>query len=249
MGKLFSTASKSQQQARKTLLKLYQQCPIPPEELLVNLHLFMRSSVVAKILYLNELYQKIVELPGIIMEFGVWWGANLAFFESLRAVYEPYNFTRKIVGLDTFTGYTPPQNKDGKSDFVTEGAYSVSTGYERYLEKLLDYHESENSLSQVKKTKLVKGDAGQKIGQYLAAHPETIISLAYFDLQLYEPTKACLQAIKPHLVKGSIIAMDELNSRDFPGETIAFKEVFELGTCRIFKSEFLPDRSYMVFGE
>jgi len=249
MTKLFSSASNSQHENRKRLLALYRSTPIPPDELLVNLHLYMRSSVVAKMLYVDELYRRIVKLPGVVMEFGVWWGANLALFESLRAVYEPYNFTRRIIGFDTFAGYTPPEDRDGKSDYVAEGAYSVSQGYKEYLEQLLDYHESENALSQIKKIKLVEGDAGQTITHYLSDHPETIISLAYFDLQLYAPTKACLEAIRPHLVKGSIIAMDELNSTDFPGETIAFKEVFALESCRLLRSEFLPDRCYMVYGE
>jgi len=249
MARIYSKASKSQHSARKTLLNLFEKCPIPTDQLLVNLHLYMRSSVIAKILYLNELYQKIIELPGVVMEFGVWWGANLTFFECLRAVYEPYNYTRKIIGFDTFKGYTTPQKEDGKSNYVAKGSYSVSTGYEKYLQKLLDYHEAENSLSHIKKTELVKGDAASMISKYLKNNPETIISLAYFDLQLYEPTKSCLQAIRPHLVKGSIIALDELNNRDFPGETIALKEVFGLAKCKIFKSKFLPDRSYMVYGD
>jgi hypothetical protein len=249
MGKLYSTASRSQHKARKTLLKLYEGCPIPADQLLVNLHLYMRSSVVAKTLYLNELYHKIIDLPGVIMEFGVWWGANLTFFESLRAVYEPYNYNRRIIGFDTFKGYSAPKKEDGKSNFVAKGAYSVSMGYEKYLQKLLDYHEAENSLSPIKKTELVKGDASHMINKYLSNHPETVISLAYFDLQLYEPTKNCLQAILPHLVKGSIIAMDELNNKDFPGETIALKETIGLEKCRIFKSKFLPDRSYIVYGD
>jgi hypothetical protein len=117
------------------------------------------------------------------------------------------------------------------------------------LQKLLDYHEVENSLAHIKKTELVKGDAGTMINKYLKNNPETIISLAYFDLQLYEPTKNCLQAIEPHLVKGSIIALDELNNRDFPGETIALKEIFGLSKCKIFKSQFLPDRSFMIYGD
>jgi len=48
------------------------------------------------------------------------------------------------------------------------------------------------------------------------------------------------------LVKGSVIAMDELNAQEFPGETIAFKEVFPLAKYPIYRSKFLPDRSYMV---
>jgi hypothetical protein len=249
MARIYSKGSKSQHDARKTLLNLFEKCPIPTDQLLVNLHLYMRSSVVAKMLYLNELYQKVIELPGVVMEFGVWWGANLTFFECLRAVYEPYNYTRKIIGFDTFQGYSAPNKEDGTSSYVTKGSYSVSSGYEKYLQKLLDYHEAENSLSHIKKTELVKGDAGVMIQKYLKNNPETIISLAYLDLQLYEPTKNCLQAIRSHLVKGSIIALDELNNRDFPGETIALKETFGLAKCKIVKSQFLPDRSFLIYGD
>lgn len=246
MGQLQTRASESQFQARKALLDLFNRCPIPTEQLLVNLHLYMRSSVLAKLLYVNELYQKIINIPGVIMEFGVWWGANLALFESLRAVYEPYNYTRKTIGFDTFTGYPSISPEDGKSELAAKGAYSVTESYEKYLAELLDYHEQENTISHVKKYELVKGDVNVTIDQYLTKHPETIIALAYFDLQLYEPTKKCLQAIKPHIIKGSVIAMDELNSEEFPGETLAFKEVWGLDKHKIMRSQFLPDRSYII---
>ena len=246
MGQLQTRASESQFQARKALLDLFNRCPIPTEQLLVNLHLYMRSSVLAKLLYVNELYQKIINIPGVIMEFGVWWGANLALFESLRAVYEPYNYTRKTIGFDTFTGYPSISPEDGKSELAAKGAYSVTESYEKYLAELLDYHEQENMISHVKKYALVKGDVNVTIDQYLTKHPETIIALAYFDLQLYEPTKKCLQAIKPHIIKGSVIAMDELNSEEFPGETLAFKEVWGLDKHKIMRSQFLPDRSYII---
>jgi len=181
------------------------------------------------------------------MEFGVWWGQNMVLFESLRAIYEPYNYTRRIIGFDTFEGYTPPSEKDGTSAYVAPGAYSVAPGYETFLGRLLDYHQEENAMPHIKKYELVKGDAGAMIGPYLAVHPETVIALAYFDLQLYETTKRCLEAIKPRLTQGSVIAMDEINSLEFPGETLALDEVFGLQNLKITRSLFLPDRSYIVF--
>jgi len=245
--KIQSRASKNQLKARQKLLNLFERCPIPHEELLVNLGLYIRSSVLAKFLYVNELYQKTIHIPGIIMEFGVWWGQNLALFESLRAIYEPYNYTRKIVGFDTFIGYTSISPKDGKSELVAEGGYLVSENYEEYLEELLNYHEQENPMSHIKKYEIVKGDATSTIEKYLKDHPETIIALAYFDLGLYEPTKKCLQAIKPHITRGTVLAMDELNSYEFPGETIALKEVLGgLDKYKIIRSQFLPDRSYII---
>jgi len=244
--KLQSRASEAQLLARKKLLDLWRRCPIPEEELLVNLGLFIRSSVFAKFLYLGELYRKIIRIPGIIMEFGVWYGQNLALFESLRAIYEPYNYTRKIVGFDTFTGYSSISPIDGNSDLVEEGGYAVRENYDEYLSELVDYHERENPMSHIKKYEIVKGDATTTVEKYLRDHPETIIALAYFDLGLYEPTKKCLQAIKPHVIRGSVLALDELNSREFPGETVALKEVWELDKYKIFRSQFLPDRSYIV---
>ncbi len=244
--KLQSRASEKHKTAREKLLELFQNTPLPPEHLLVNLGLYMRSSVVAKFLYVNELFEKIINIPGVVMEFGVWWGQNLALFESLRAAYEPYNYTRKIIGFDTYEGYPSVSEKDGSCDLVALNQYAVSADYLEHLTALLDYHQQENVMSHVKKYELVKGDATVSIGDYLKEHPETIISLAYFDMQLYEPTVKCLEAIKPYLVKGSVVAMDELNSFEFPGETVAFREAFASMNYRLYRSRFLPDRSYAV---
>jgi Macrocin-O-methyltransferase (TylF) len=244
--KLQTRATPVQNDARRTLLDLFARCPMPRHELLVNLGLYMRSSVLAKTLYINELYQKIINIPGAVMEFGVWWGTNLALFESLRAIYEPYNHARRVVGFDTFTGYSSIQPEDGDGDLVAAGQYSTTQDYEEYLAEVLDYHQRENVMGHVKKYEIVKGDVTQTIDDYLNAHPETIIALAYFDMQLYEPTKKCLAAIRPYLTRGSVIAMDELNCSEFPGETIAFKEVLGLDRYRLTRSQFLPDRTYLT---
>jgi hypothetical protein len=233
-------------EARKQLLELFKESPIPDDEMLVNLGLYLRSTQVAKVLYLNELYERIVRLPGIVVEFGVWWGANLALFESFRSVYEPYNWTRKVVGFDTLKGYPSIASKDGTSEYAKVGGYTVTEGYEEYLGRMLDAHEADNVMSHIKKYDLVKGDVLETVDGYFTDNPETVIALAYFDLALYEPTKKCLQAIRPHLMRGSIIAMDELNSPDFPGETIALKEVIGIDKCEIVRSRFLPDRSYLI---
>jgi hypothetical protein len=232
--------------AREELLELFKQSPIPDDEMLVNLGAYLRSPVLAKVLYLNELYQLIESVPGIIVELGVWWGANLSLFEAFRSVYEPYNWTRKVVGFDTFEGYPAVTEKDGTSEYASVGGYTVSEGYESYLERLLSAHEADNVMSHLKKYELVKGDVTETIDRFFETNPQTIVALAYFDLALYEPTKKCLEALRPHLARGSVLAMDELNSADFPGETVALKEVFGLDRYRIVKSRFLPDRSYIV---
>lgn len=239
-------ASEEKQILREKLIDLYKRCPIPENELMVNIGIYMRSSVLAKFLYIDELYQKIIRIPGVIMEFGVWWGQNIVLFESLRSIYEPYNYTRKVIGFDTFQGYPSISEKDGDHDLAQKGGYAVSENYVSYLEELLNYHEAENTMSHIKKYELVKGDASITINKYLEDNPETLISLAYFDMALYEPTKKCLESILPYTIKGSVIALDELNSSEFPGETIALKEVIGLDKYKILRSKYLPDRSFLL---
>ena len=77
-------------------------------------------------------------------------------------------------------------------------------------------------------------------------HPETIIALAYFDFDLYTPTRDCLKAILPHLTKGSVLAFDELNMPEFPGETLAVKEVLGLSRYAIRRDPSNPLASWMV---
>ena len=97
-GTLQSRGSQQQKIARESLVRLFKESPLPVEQQLTNLGLYMRSTILAKVLYLNELYSRILMRPGIIMEFGVWWGQNLALFESFRGVLEPFNCMRKVVG-------------------------------------------------------------------------------------------------------------------------------------------------------
>ncbi len=239
-------SSTNEKSLRERFFKLFRNCPIPNNELLLNLGLFIKRQDLTRILFMNELYNKIINVHGIVVEFGVKWGVNLALFESFRGIYEPFNHSRKVVGFDTFTGFPSVHEKDGKSEIVTVNAHSTTKGYEDYLKQVLDYHEQESPISHIKKYQLIKGDATIEIDKFLKDNPETIIALAYFDFDIYEPTKKCLEAIKEHLTKGSVIGFDELNTHDFPGETLALKEVFGLDRYRIIRSPYSSFQSYIV---
>ncbi|NFE95093.1 crotonobetainyl-CoA--carnitine CoA-transferase [Clostridium botulinum] len=243
---IIGNSTESEYKRRDEFYDLFENSPIPKNEVLQNLGLYMNRQSLSRILFMNDLYKKIVDVHGIAVEFGVRWGQNLALFESFRGIYEPYNYNRKIVGFDTFEGFKSLDKNDGQLDIIREGAYSVTENYEEYLEKILQYQESENPISNIKKYEIVKGDATKTIHTYLNDNPETIIALAYFDFDIYKPTKECLVAIKPYLTKGSVIGFDELNYHKFPGETIAFKEVFGLDKYKIRRSNISPLQAYIV---
>jgi hypothetical protein len=161
-------------------------------------------------------------------------------------MYEPYNYGRKIVGFDTFSGFPTVTARDGTDPAVAEKGYSVTANYERYLDAVLAYHEQQSPISHLKKYEIVKGDAVATLARYLEEHPETIIAMAYFDFDIYEPTKKCLAMIKDRLTKGTVIGFDELNHPAFPGETLALKEEVGLGRYAIRRSPLDPCPSYIV---
>ncbi len=201
----YALRSSKQNEAREKLLELYKNTPIPDADIVDNFGLYTRSVMAAKFLYLNEIYQQILDIPGIVIEFGVCYGSTLALLSSLRNVCEPHSFTRKVVGFDTFEGYRSFSPEDGNSSFVTEYAETGGEGvvgkdYENHLREVLDSQEQDNIASHIKKYELVKGNVIQTVEQYLTDNPETIISLAIFDLALYEPTKKCLETISLRLV-------------------------------------------------
>jgi hypothetical protein len=195
---------------------------------------------------MNELYQMIVEVPGVVVEFGVRWGSNLALFESFRGIYEPYNHNRKIIGFDTFDGFPSIHGKDGTAEIAKVGAYRVTGQYETYLEQILTYHEQESPIPHIKKHELCKGDAAVEVEKYFRTHPETIVAFAYFDFDLYGPTKKALEVLKPHVTRGTVLGFDQLNDRDFPGETVALQEALGLSTYRLRKSRYNSVQSYLV---
>lgn len=239
-------SSNSEQERREDFYSLYQRSPLPPKEQLSNIGLFINRQTLSRILFMQELYSKIIHVNGVIMEFGVRWGQNLALFESFRGMYEPFNYTRRIIGFDTFEGFPSVHEKDGTSDIIKVGSYSVTEGYEKYLSQVLTYHEQESPVSHIQKYELVKGNAIITVPRYLKEHPETIIAFAYFDFDIYEPTKVCLEAIKPYITKGTVIAFDELNHSDYPGETIALREAFGINSYKIIRSTLTPYISYFV---
>lgn len=234
----------SELNAKNELAEKMRSSCIPDSEIIDNLGLYLTRQNLARINFIQSLYDKIIPVHGVIMEFGVRWGQNMALFSALRGMLEPYNYNRKIIGFDTFQGFPSVDKKDG--ELWSAGAYSVSENWQDELESILEFHNSNAPIAQKKKFELVKGDAIKTLPEYLDRHPETIISLAYFDFDIYQPTKSCLESILPHLTKGSVLGFDELNCPEFPGETLALKEVFGLNNLSIRRSPLSPLTSYII---
>ena len=238
--------SGAEKHSRDRMVDMLRRAPIPPEQLLQNIGLFIESKHLSRILCMDFLFRQVIDVHGAVMEFGTRWGQNMGLFAALRGIYDPFNRLRKLVAFDTFSGFPNVAPQDGRHPLINVGALGTTDQYEDFLAEILEIHESLNPLSHIRKFELCKGDAVDEVPRYLVRHPETIIALAYFDFDIYEPTKKVLEIIKPRLVKGSVLAFDELNDNDLPGETLAVMEVLGLNNIRLKRFPYASRVSYCV---
>jgi hypothetical protein len=240
-------SSNSEKDFQRELTTHLKTSPLPDDELLPNLGLYLTSKSLSRILFFYEIYKKIINTHGVCIEFGIRWGQTLSLLSALRGIFEPFNRHRKIIGFDTFAGFKGISEEDGSLSRCEDGSFSVTDGYEQYLDRILTLQEQLNPIPHLKKYELVKGDALHTIPDYMKRHPETIISLAIFDFDIYAPTKAAIEAVKPHLFKGSILVFDELCDDIFPGETLAMMETIGLNNFKIQRFPMTARISYLEF--
>lgn len=221
--------------------------PMPDDEILANLGVYLTSKNLSRLLFFYELYKQVVDMHGVIIEFGVRWGQNLSLLSALRGIMEPFNRHRKIIGFDTFEGFKGTGKEDGDKCQCADGSFSLPDDYMGYLDEILRIQEAMNPMSHLKRFELVKGDVRETLPDYLKRHPETIVSMAIFDFDIYAPTKFALEAIKPHLAKGSVLVFDELCDDIFPGETLALRETLGLNGVKIKRMPMTSRISYLEF--
>jgi len=81
------------------------------------------------------------------------------------------------------------------------------------VRRAIKLYDRNRPIGHIPRVELVKGDAVQSIPAFIAENDHTVVALLYLDFDLYEPTKAALDAFLPRMPKGAVIAFDELNQK------------------------------------
>src|SRR5690242_3518646 len=206
-------------EARVELFSLLKSYSASEGEAERSLGLFLRGSLLARIFAIRELYEKIVMKPGIVVDLGTWRGQTAVLCENLRAILEPLHFNRRIVCFDTFEGYVGFSNQDKATDLHKDGTYRVGAEYSEYLSALLVLHEKNNAMGHNHgKHRVIKGDCGVTLPQYLNEHENEMVALAFFDLNSYDRTETAFQHICERLVPGGVVAFWQLTRDVIPAE-------------------------------
>jgi hypothetical protein len=215
-----------------------------------NFSKFVPRQNLALFLAKNDIFKHVLDVHGHIVECGVFMGGGLLTWAQLSAIYEPYNHVRKIVGFDTFAGFPSLAEQDepqqgAEVDFAKVGGLAIP-GIEADIERAAKLCDLNRPVGHIPRIELVRGDAVNTMPRYIEENRHLVVALLYLDFDLYEPTVAALNAFLPRMPKGAVIAFDELNQKQWPGETLAVLETIGIKNLRIRRFPFVPQISYAV---
>lgn len=215
-------------------------------EKMMNFPLYTPRQDVARFLCKYEIFKRALDVHGSIVECGVFFGGGVLWWAQLSAILEPANHQRRVIGFDTFAGFPPLVEQDAGSESgeAHEGGLAIDSYAE--IERAAALLDRNRPVGHIPKVELVRGDATETIPAYVEANPQLLVSLLYLDFDVYEPTKVALEYFLPRMPKGAVIAFDELNLRDWPGESVALLESLDVRTLRL---ERFPFGSTIAFAQ
>jgi hypothetical protein len=185
-----------------------------------------------KIFARYELYKLSQDVPGDIIECGVFKGTGHIFWLKLLKIFDT-NSNKRVIGFDTFGDFpksTLKYEKKNSQDFQKESKFNS-----RNLFKNISIKISKADLD--KRSELVKGDIIKTSKNYTKTNKGFRISLLNLDLDTYEGTKHALINFFPFVSPGGVIIFDEYGSRGW-GESDAVDEYFKNTKYKIKKIKF-----------
>lgn len=185
-----------------------------------------------------ELYKRILNLPGDVLEFGVYKGASLVRFATFRNMLES-QFSRKIVGFDAFGKF--PRNVALSGDKAFIERFENAGGDGLTLDETTAIFRSKGLDGNIH---LIEGDVRTTINKYLEDNDQCRIALLHLDMDVYEPTRHVLDLCGDRMVRGGIIMIDDYNA--VPGATQAVDEFIQGRSCSIQKLPLSHVPSFIV---
>ncbi len=219
-----STTSGKDKEYRLALEKYFEKSRGNNVEKLHNFPKYVPRQVLTRFLSRAEIFRKVLNVPGSIMECGVLLGGGLMTWAQLSAIYEPLNHPCRIVGFDLFT--EPDDIED--------------------IEESISLYDSNRFIGHIPKVSIVKGDICETAPSYIEENPHTVVRLLNLDANLYEPTATALDTFLPRMPKGAVIVFDEINAENCPGETMAVIDKLGLGSLKVERLQYDTFISYAI---
>jgi hypothetical protein len=227
-------------------MSAFERSPCTVKDKLEHFPKYIRRQKLARLLVQHELFKMILNVKGSVVECGVHHGSGVMTWAKLSSTLEPYNYRRKIIGFDTFEGF-PDVHEHDHSGGASSQPGQFREGYDIFAElsNCIAEYDGNRFLGDIGKIELVKGDANRTIPAYLEENKHLLVALLYLDFDIYQPTVTALSHFRPRIPKGGIIAFDEVNNANWPGETVALLEQFDLNQAALQCLPYEPNISFI----
>lgn len=166
-----------------------------------------------------ELYKKIIDLPGDVVELGVFKGGSLIQWATFRELLENEN-SRKIIGFDMFGEFPDTEKVDSDKEFI-------DNWNKLFKDEFISREEIYDSLKLkgIGNVELIKGDINDTLPEFISKNKHMRISLLHIDTDVYEPSKLGLELLYDLIVPNGVIVLDDYGIIE--GETLAVDEFFK----------------------
>lgn len=200
---------------------------------ITTLYLSPAYESLVKIFYFKDLYDKIKNIEGAVVECGIAYGGS---FIILGALVKDEGKGRKIYGFDSFEGFPEPTTKD-KSEYriIRKGEYNDAS--EEKIKKLFEMLDLEEPT-------LIKGFLEETAQSFKNQIDK--IAFLHIDTDLYSAYKVTLKELFGKVTIGGIVLFDEYNEPKFPGATKAVDEFFANTNYQLQKFKFIDTYKYYV---
>ena len=224
---------------KEALEALFESTGMSDFERFRNFPVFTPRYNLSRFLVHYELFKKIRELPGAIVDLGVYQGASTFTWAKLCEIFCPTDVRKVVYAFDTFKGFPSLSKNDGgrseKNDRKVGGFHS-GAAIERDLKLAQEAMRPDKHIRHINRIEFVKGDAVKTIPKFVKSKGAGLrVALLNIDFDLYEPTKTALKYFIPLMVRGGVIILDEYALETFGGETKAVDEYFKKAFGRLPK--------------
>jgi hypothetical protein len=207
---------------------------------------------ISKVLTRYKFFEMTRDIPGDIVECGVYKGSGLIAMSNILKLLDPLCINKTLFGFDTFTGFAsvceqdqvegldPIENGMLNTGADTRGPSDDKSGFE-IMSRLMQYHEK--LAAGFPKIYLVQGDLTHCLPSFLENTSDFKMSLLIADVDIFAPSLQIFKHLVPRVGIGGIVGIDDYCNNKFRGCARAF-DFFYGNTIKLKQFEHDPWMTY-----
>jgi hypothetical protein len=202
--------------------------------------------IIGKLFHRNNFFNLVKDLPGDIVEVGVFKGSGIASFVKMLEIYNN-NSIKKVIGFDIFN---PKNANDILNSYDKIDKTNMNIVYSRVNESDRTLENVNNNLQKMgikDKYLLIEGDVASTLPKFIEENRGFRISLLYIDVDIEEPTYNSLKFLWDRIVPGGIIVFDEYEYHKFSESSGADKFFKEYNIkYKIYSTNWMAPTAYII---